>query len=142
MFLSDFPQEYPYPFRYRDKRLLAHHARSRLSLMATQIHITQLRPGMRIEKLDRSWFETPFFRQRMAVSSMKQVENLKACGVETLGVSGEIDGDTNPIEEAGPEPAAPTATPTVSAYRRICPQNHSTKNCRRSSAFMWQPGMS
>lgn len=61
--------------------------------MTTRIHITQLRPGMRIEKLDRSWFATPFFRHRMAVTSMEQVEQLRACGVETLDVSGEIASD-------------------------------------------------
>lgn len=67
--------------------------------MATRIHISQLRPGMRIEKLDRSWFATPFFRHRMAVTSMEQVEQLKACGIETLDVSGEVEiGATAPHE--------------------------------------------
>lgn len=80
--------------------------------MATRIHITQLRPGMRIEKLDRSWFETPFFRHRMAVTSMEQVEQLKACGVVTLDVSGEIETARSPEEEGTPESAAPTTVPT------------------------------
>lgn len=81
--------------------------------MATQIHINQLRPGMRIEKLDRSWFDTPFFRHRMAVTSMAQVEQLKACGVETLDAVGEVDIAAAPREEADPEPAAQTAAPSV-----------------------------
>lgn len=74
--------------------------------MTTRIHITQLRPGMRIEKLDRSWFATPFFRHRMAVTSMEQVEQLRACGVETLDVSGEIASDPDPassVEEPDEE---------------------------------------
>ncbi|MEQ1792846.1 MAG: HD-GYP domain-containing protein [Nitrospira sp.] len=79
--------------------------------MATRIHITQLRPGMRIEKLDRSWFATPFFRHRMAITSMEQVEQLKASGVETLDIAGELDHDTPPVEEAAQEPAGPTSAP-------------------------------
>ncbi|MEK7335866.1 MAG: HD-GYP domain-containing protein [Nitrospirota bacterium] len=73
--------------------------------MATRIHITQLRPGMRIEKLDCSWFATPFFRHRMAVTSMEQVEQLKACGVETLDISGELEADSVATEEAIQEPS-------------------------------------
>ena len=67
--------------------------------MATRIHITQLRPGMRIEKLDCSWFATPFFRHRMAVTSMEQVEQLKACGVETLDISGDLSTDAAAVDE-------------------------------------------
>jgi hypothetical protein len=62
--------------------------------MATHILITQLRPGMRIEKPDRSRFETLLFRHRMAVTSMEQVEQLQACGVDTLDVSGEVNTGT------------------------------------------------
>jgi hypothetical protein len=84
--------------------------------MATQLHITQLRPGMRIEKLDRSWFETPFFSQCMAVTSMEQVEQLKACGVETLD-------DTPASADAILEPAAPSATPSVAGSSPDTPTN-------------------
>ena len=75
--------------------------------MATRIHITQLRPGMRIEKLDRSWFATPFFRHRMAITSMDQVEQLRACGVETLDVSGEIEIDSPPDSPLIDKPSSP-----------------------------------
>lgn len=81
----------------------------RHSPMATKIHISQLRPGMRIEKLDRSWFATPFFRHRMAVTSMEQVEQLKACGVETLDVSVEIGEAEALTDTDGSETAAPAA---------------------------------
>ena len=89
--------------------------------MTTRIHINQLRPGMRIEKLDRSWFSTPFFRHRMAVTSMEQVEQLKACGIETLDVSGEIETDSSSIDEqteafvidTSPEPPVSTNTTTL-----------------------------
>lgn len=74
--------------------------------MATRIHITQLRPGMCIEKLDCSWFATPFFRHRMAVTSMEQIEQLKACGVKTLDISGELGTDSPAVEEGNQEPSA------------------------------------
>ena len=60
---------------------------------------------MRIEKLDCSWFATPFFRHRMAVTSMEQVEQLKACGVETLDISGELEADSVATEEVIQEPS-------------------------------------
>ncbi|MEC4889506.1 MAG: HD-GYP domain-containing protein [Nitrospira sp.] len=63
--------------------------------MSTRIHIDQLRPGMRIEKLDRSWFATPFFRHRMTVTSGEQIEQLKASGVQTVEIA-------NDAELAGP----------------------------------------
>ena len=84
--------------------------------MATRIHITQLRPGMRIEKLDRSWFATPFFRHRMAVTSMEQVEQLKACGVEMLDISGEIELDAAAIEEETPEPSVALDPPVSGVF--------------------------
>lgn len=82
--------------------------------MATRIHITQLRPGMRIEKLDRSWFATPFFRHRMAVTSMEQVEQLKACGVETLDISGDIEAGQAAIDDVEPA-SAPALDPPSAA---------------------------
>jgi putative nucleotidyltransferase with HDIG domain len=81
--------------------------------MATRIHITQLRPGMRIEKLDCSWFATPFFRHRMAVTSMEQVEQLKACGVETLDISGELETDAPATGEGIRESSETNVTPPI-----------------------------
>jgi putative nucleotidyltransferase with HDIG domain len=54
--------------------------------MKKRITIDELRPGMRIETVDRSWLETPFLRHRMAVTSPQQIEQLRACGVRTLEV--------------------------------------------------------
>ena len=59
--------------------------------MTKRIGIDQLRPGMRIETMDRSWLETPFLRHRMAVTSPQQIEQLRACGVRTLEVT--LDDD-------------------------------------------------
>ncbi|OQW34736.1 MAG: hypothetical protein A4E19_17610 [Nitrospira sp. SG-bin1] len=67
--------------------------------MKKRITINELQPGMLIEKLDRSWLDTPFFRHKMTITSIAQIAQLKACGVRTLVVS--IDE-----EEAEPEPVS------------------------------------
>ena len=56
---------------------------------------------MHIEKLDRSWLSTPFFRHKITITSPEQIVQLKACGVQTLIVK----VDTVEVE-AVPEPAA------------------------------------
>ena len=51
-----------------------------------QIRIDELGLGMRVEKLDRSWLSTPFFRHKITITSVEQIAQLKACGVQTLVV--------------------------------------------------------
>ena len=51
-----------------------------------QIRIDELQLGMRVEKLDRSWLSTPFFRHKITITSLEQITQLKACGVQTLVV--------------------------------------------------------
>lgn len=54
--------------------------------MTKRIGIDELQPGMLIEKLDRSWLSTPFFRHKMTITSHQQIAQLKACGVQTVVV--------------------------------------------------------
>lgn len=58
-------------------------------MKTTRLGIDHLRPGMRIEKLDRPWLETPFLRHRMVITSTEQIERLRACGVRTVEVTAE-----------------------------------------------------
>ncbi len=55
--------------------------------MRKRIRIDELQPGMQVEELDRSWWNTPFFRHKMTITSPQQIAQLKACGVQTLIVS-------------------------------------------------------
>lgn len=84
--------------------------------MKKQIGIDQLRPGMRIEKMDRSWLATPFLRRRMAITSIQQIERLKACGVQTL----EVTTDDSDETEADRGEAAPSTQ--ISDDREILPE--------------------
>ena len=75
---------------------------SRRSPMQKRIHIDELRPGMLVEKLDRSWLDTPFFRHKMTITSSDQIAQLKASGVRTLVVN--IEEEQTPHETAHAEP--------------------------------------
>ena len=68
--------------------------------MKKWIGIGQLQPGMRVERLDRSWLTSPFFRHRMAITSSEQIEQLKAIGVQTVEVA--IDGDASAVSAEPP----------------------------------------
>ncbi len=96
---------------------------NQLPAMKKQITIDELQPGMQIEKLDRSWLDTPFFRHKMTITSRAQIAQLKACGVHTLVVNIDVeevgeeqisqpDIATDPALTATKEPAAtPPAVP-------------------------------
>ena len=87
--------------------------------MNKRIGIDELKPGMLVEQLDRSWLDTPFFRHKMTITSTTQIAQLKACGVKTLVVrTDEEEGETveeepvsepdiatDPVLTAGGEPA-------------------------------------
>lgn len=92
--------------------------------MSKRIGIDQLRPGMRIEKLDRSWLTTPFLRHRMAITSAQQIEQLRACGVQSLEVAMDDVEETYesldapaPVQDTSTAltdlPENPTPTPSV-----------------------------
>jgi hypothetical protein len=46
--------------------------------MRKRISIDQLKIGMQVEKLDRSWPATPFLRHRFTITSSEQIEQLHA----------------------------------------------------------------
>ena len=69
--------------------------------MNKRIGIDELKPGMLVEQLDRSWLDTPFFRHKMTITSSNQIAQLKACGVRTLVVSIEEEHTaTQPVNAA------------------------------------------
>jgi putative nucleotidyltransferase with HDIG domain len=54
--------------------------------MRKRISIDQLKIGMKVEKLDRSWLATPFLRHRFTITSSEQIAQLQASGVQQLDV--------------------------------------------------------
>lgn len=91
---------------------------SRNPTMTKRIGIDDVRPGMQIEQLDRSWLETPFLRHKMTITSREQIAQLKACGVRTVVVT--VTAEESPNQPA-PEPditadpvlTVPEATPAA-----------------------------
>lgn len=85
--------------------------------MQKRISIDELRPGMLVEKLDRSWLDTPFFRHKMTITSSDQIAQLKACGVRTLVVTVEAEeiAETSEVKpDITSDPALTTSDETAS----------------------------
>ncbi|MEP6932395.1 MAG: HD-GYP domain-containing protein [Nitrospirota bacterium] len=90
-------------------------------MMHKRISIDQLKIGMKVEKLDRSWLATPFLRHRLTITSSEQIEQLHASGVQQLDV--DIDDahqdagsfvSAMPAEAEISQPIAPTLKPEPS----------------------------
>jgi hypothetical protein len=54
--------------------------------MRKRISIDQLKVGMKVERLDRSWLATLFLRHRFTITSAEEIEQLHASGVQQIDV--------------------------------------------------------
>jgi putative nucleotidyltransferase with HDIG domain len=83
--------------------------------MRKRISIDQLKIGMKVEKLDRSWLATPFLRHRFTITSSEQIEQLHASGVQQLDVEAddvcEDSGSFVPAMPAEAETSQPISPP-------------------------------
>jgi putative nucleotidyltransferase with HDIG domain len=77
--------------------------------MRKRISIDELRIGMKVEKLDRSWLATPFLRNKFTITSAQQIEQLSASGVQQLDV--DADGACQDSGSIVPAMAAEAETP-------------------------------
>jgi putative nucleotidyltransferase with HDIG domain len=73
--------------------------------MKKRIRIEQLRPGMQVEGIDRSWVVTPFFSHRMKITSREQIEQLRAYGVQTVEIAADAAGEEEVAEAEIPAPS-------------------------------------
>lgn len=76
--------------------------------MRKRISIEQLKVGMKVEKLDRSWLATPFLRHRFTITSAQQIEQLHASGVQHL----DVDADDACQDSVSFVPAMPAEAET------------------------------
>ncbi|MCP9463755.1 MAG: HD-GYP domain-containing protein [Nitrospira sp.] len=72
--------------------------------MRKRIDVDQLRLGMRVVTIDRSWLVTPFLSHRLTITSQEQIDQLKACGVRIVEIAVDDGGGT--IDQEGGEPLA------------------------------------
>ncbi|MGH7180347.1 MAG: HD-GYP domain-containing protein, partial [Nitrospiraceae bacterium] len=78
-------------------------------MMRKRISIDQLKVGMKVEKLDRSWLATPFLRHRFTITSQEQIEQLHVSGVQQLDVEADgTDLDFGSLIPAMPAEAQPS----------------------------------
>ncbi|MBI5315312.1 MAG: DUF3391 domain-containing protein [Nitrospirae bacterium] len=83
--------------------------------MRKRISIDQLKIGMTVEKLDRSWLSTPFLRHRFRITSSDQIQQLYASGVQQLEVEADgADPGSGPPVSAMPVEAQPSQPVTQS----------------------------
>lgn len=87
--------------------------------MHKRITIEELKIGMKIEKLDRSWMATPFLSHRFTISSVEQIDQLRASGVQHLEVDvmelkPGLFGPAVEAEEPPPHPSSPPPEPARS----------------------------
>ena len=90
--------------------------------MRKRISIDQLKVGMKVEKLDRSWLATPFLRHRFTITSSEQIAQLRASGVQQLDVeTDDLSQDSGSFASAMPTKAensqltGPTSEPELAA---------------------------
>jgi len=94
--------------------------------MRKRISIDQLKIGMTVEKLDRSWLATPFLRHRFRITSSDQIQQLYASGVQELDVKADgADLDSGslmpavPAEVEEPEPSTIPFAEELPAARQV-----------------------
>ncbi len=82
------------------------------------IPIEELRPGMFVERLDRSWLTTPFFRHRFVLRDEGEIEILKRHGIRRVVVdfskSEEVEAQAPPaVARPGPDLPEPASPPPL-----------------------------
>ncbi len=87
--------------------------------MRKRIDVDQLRPGMRVVTIDRSWLVTPFLSHRLTITSQEQIEQLKACGVQVVEIA--VDGDKETVGQDVPEPLTTDGEANVPVRQEECP---------------------
>ncbi len=85
-----------------------------------QIPISELKPGMHVVGLDRSWFQTPFFVHRKLIRDAADIEIFKRHGIREVvidvseGTGGEPPYHSEPAPSAGISPLqVAESTPTA-----------------------------
>jgi putative nucleotidyltransferase with HDIG domain len=79
-----------------------------------RIPVEELKVGMYLVGLDKTWMDTPFLRHRMALHTDRQIEKIRACGARYA----EVETDEVLTESQG-ENSAPPHQPTESTLQTI-----------------------
>lgn len=78
------------------------------------ISITQLKPGMHVVGLDRSWLRTPFLFHKKAIKSVDEIEVLRKGGILEVIIDTALGADIEVPPPAAPRSPEPTIVETES----------------------------
>jgi HD-GYP domain-containing protein (c-di-GMP phosphodiesterase class II) len=85
-----------------------------------RVSISQIKPGMYVASLDRSWFQTPLYLHRRLIKNTEEIELLKKLGIREVVIDTARGAD---VESPPPDPTA--ATTALQPNERE-PSPHST----------------
>ena len=70
--------------------------------MRRRISIDQVRVGMKIVRMDRSWLRTPFLSHSMVIKEEREIQQLRSAGIRQVEIDDSTAGETSIIEDADP----------------------------------------
>src|ERR1700739_3492453 len=72
-----------------------------------RVSVSQLKPGVYVVDLDRSWFQTRFYFHRRLIKDTKDIEDLKRHGIREVVIDTARGADVEaPLADPLPETAA------------------------------------
>jgi HD-GYP domain-containing protein (c-di-GMP phosphodiesterase class II) len=90
-----------------------------------RVPVSEVRTGMYIVSLDRSWIDTPFLFNRKLIKSSEEIELLKKHGIREVVIDTRRGADTDTAVEL-PETSAPQPGPSEHADRPVVEIRHAT----------------
>ena len=95
------------------------------------VSIAQLKPGMYVVGLDRSWLRTPFLFHRKAIKNNQEIDLLRKQGIQEVTIDTALGADADAPLPVAPPSAEPTIdeikSPAKSAAEAISARLYETK---------------
>jgi putative nucleotidyltransferase with HDIG domain len=99
--------------------------------MTKRIHIDQLRPGMYVVGLDKSWWQTPFLSHKWTVRGPDDIAKLREAGVNAVDIDptrgSDVEAAVSPVTESlaiVPQALEPADQPTPLTVAETRPAPH------------------
>ena len=100
-------------------------------MTAKRIPVSDLKAGMFVIGVDRSWFETPFLRHRFLITSTEEIEQLRDSGIHEVTIDPSLGLDTEDMASVSPLPPSATSETETSPDSAPGVTSHSLDAARR-----------
>lgn len=87
------------------------HGVGAVTTMARRIAVSELRVGMQVSKLDVSWLDHPFLRNRFRIDTAQDIKRIVDAGIKHAWIEGEIITPKQPSPSAATESKSEPSTP-------------------------------